>query len=77
MPMIAECSSQVRQWATAVLAVERTQYLPGVGHRMWNGLDGNDERAAAVITAFLQGKPSPLRNCPTRADIPAFLRDGR
>ncbi|SDM48781.1 alpha/beta fold hydrolase [Nonomuraea jiangxiensis] len=81
MLMIAECSSQVRQWATVILvgdpAVQRTQYMPGVGHRMWNGLDDNDERAAAVITAFLRGRPAPLRNYPTRADIPAFLRDHR
>lgn len=33
------------------------------------------ERAAAVITAFLQDEPAPLPNYPTRADIPAFLRD--
>ncbi|MFE2578645.1 alpha/beta hydrolase [Streptomyces sp. NPDC059378] len=79
MLMIAECSSQVRQWATAVLAhdpaIQRTQYMPGVGHHMWNGLDDNDDRAVAVITAFLQGKPAPLPNYPTRDDIPAFLRN--
>ncbi|MGX5210099.1 alpha/beta fold hydrolase [Streptomyces violaceus] len=79
MLMIAECSSQVRQWATAVLAddpaIQRTQYMPGVGHHMWNGLDDNNDRAAAVITAFLQGKPAPLPNYPTRDGIPAFLRD--
>ncbi|MEU9454173.1 alpha/beta fold hydrolase [Streptomyces sp. NPDC048277] len=79
MLMIAECSSQVRQWETTVLAddpaVQRTQYLPGVGHHMWNGLDDNNDRAAAVITAFLQGKPAPLPNYPTRDEIPAFLRD--
>jgi hypothetical protein len=51
--------------------------MPGVGHRMWNGLDDNNERAAAVITAFLQGRPSPLPNDPTRAGISAFLRDHR
>jgi hypothetical protein len=42
--MIAECSSQVRQWATAVLAndpaVQRTQFMPGVGHHMWMGGSG-------------------------------------
>ena len=79
MLMIAECSSQVRQWATAVLAndpaIQRTQYMPGVGHHMWNGLDHNNDRAAAVITAFLQDKPAPVPNYPTRDDIPAFLRD--
>ncbi|MFD8388034.1 alpha/beta fold hydrolase [Streptomyces sp. NPDC059680] len=78
MLMIAECSSQLRRWETAVLAadpaVERTQYLPGVGHHLWNGLDDNNERAAAVVTAFLQGARAPLPNYPTRADIPAFLR---
>ncbi|MFI2206982.1 alpha/beta hydrolase [Streptomyces sp. NPDC020192] len=79
MLMIAECSSQVRQWETTVLAddpaIRRTQYMPGVGHHMWNGLSDNDQRAAAVITAFLQDKPAPLPNYPTRADIPTFLRD--
>ncbi|MFF3328686.1 alpha/beta hydrolase [Streptomyces sp. NPDC002888] len=78
MLMIAECSSQVRQWATAILAddpaIQRTQYMPGVGHHMWNGLDDNDDRAAAVITAFLQDRPAPVPNYPTRDDIPAFLR---
>ncbi|MFE4393554.1 MULTISPECIES: alpha/beta hydrolase [Streptomycetaceae] len=79
MLMIAECSSQVRQWATAVLAadpaIQRTQFMPGVGHHMWNGLDGNNDRAAAVIGAFLQDQPAPLPNSPTREGIPAFLRD--
>ncbi|MFB8182398.1 alpha/beta hydrolase [Streptomyces sp. NPDC055966] len=81
MLMIAECSSQVRQWETTVLAddpaVRRTQYMPGVGHHMWNGLGDNDERAAAVITAFLQNKAAPLPDYPTRSDIPAFLRAHR
>ncbi|MFJ2706426.1 alpha/beta hydrolase [Streptomyces sp. NPDC087428] len=79
MLMIAECSSQVRQWQTTVLAdnpaIQRTQYMPGVGHHMWNGLGDNDQRAAAVITAFLQDRPAPLPDYPARADIPAFLRD--
>ncbi|MFH8385738.1 alpha/beta hydrolase [Kitasatospora sp. NPDC018058] len=79
MLMIAECSTQVRQWATAVLAddpaIQRTQYMPGVGHHMWNGLDDDNDRAAAVITAFLQGEPAPVPNHPTRDEIPAFLRD--
>lgn len=78
MLMIAECSSQVREWETTVLAddpaIRRTQYMPGVGHHMWNGLDDNDERAAAVITAFLANEPAPLPDYPTRADIPAFLQ---
>ncbi|QWQ45604.1 alpha/beta hydrolase [Streptomyces sp. YPW6] len=79
MLMIAECSSQVRQWATAVLAsapgIGRTQYMPGVGHHMWNGLADNNARAAAVITAYLQDRPAPLPNYPSREEIPAFLRD--
>ncbi|MDX3739641.1 MULTISPECIES: alpha/beta fold hydrolase [Streptomyces] len=78
MLMIAECSSQVRQWQTTILAdnpaIQRTQYMPGVGHHMWNGLGDNDQRVAAAITAFLQDKPAPLPDYPTRADIPAFLR---
>jgi len=79
MLMIAECSSQIRQWQTAILAadpaIERTQYMPGVGHHMWNGLDDNNKRALAVIDAFLQDKPAPLRNYPTRAGVSTFLRD--
>ena len=79
MLMIAECSSQVRPWATTILAsdpaVQRTQYLRGVGHHMWNGLDDNNDRAAAVVTAFLRGEPAPLANHPTREEIPDFLRD--
>ncbi len=79
MLMIAECSSQLRQWETTVLAedpaIQRTQYMPGVGHHMWNDLDDNNDRAAAVITAFLQDKPTPLPNYPTRDEIPAFLHD--
>ncbi|MGW5125318.1 alpha/beta hydrolase family protein [Streptomyces sp. NPDC004069] len=79
MLMIAECSSQLRQWATTILAndpaVQRTQYVPGVGHHMWNGLDDHNDRAAAVITAFLRGEPAPLPNHPTREEIPAFLHD--
>ncbi|GAA4605688.1 hypothetical protein GCM10023195_19940 [Actinoallomurus liliacearum] len=78
MLMIAECSAQIREWETTVLAddpaIQRTQYMPGVGHHMWNGLDDNNERAAAVITAFLANEPAPLPNYPTRADIPAFLQ---
>ena len=81
MLMVAECSSQTRQWATAILdadpAIERTQYMPGVGHHMWNGLGDNDERATAVVGAFLRGEPSPLPDYPTTADVPAFLADGR
>lgn len=79
MLMIAECSSQVRAWETAVLAddpaIQRTQYMPGVGHHMWNGLDDNDQRAVAVITAFLQDTPAPLPNYPTRSELRTFLRD--
>jgi pimeloyl-ACP methyl ester carboxylesterase len=81
MLMIAECSSQVRQWETTILAndpaIQRTQYMPGVGHHMWNGLDDNNERACAVVTAFLQSKPTPLPNYPTRPDIPTFLQAQR
>ncbi|MFE3786279.1 hypothetical protein [Streptomyces goshikiensis] len=72
-------ASQVRQWATAVLAngpaIQRTQYMPGVGHHVWNGLDDNNDRAVAVITAFLHDEPAPLPNSPTRDEIPTFLRD--
>ncbi|MFF8873087.1 alpha/beta fold hydrolase [Streptomyces massasporeus] len=79
MLMIAECSSQARRWATEILthdpAVRRTQVMPGVGHHMWNGLDGNNDRAAAVVTAFLRDRSAPVPNHPTRDEIPAFLRD--
>lgn len=49
--------------------------MPGVGHHMWNGLDDNNDRAAAVVDAFLQDEPAPLPNYPTRDEVPAFLRD--
>jgi hypothetical protein len=81
MLMIAECSAQIRQWQTTILAndpaIQRTQYMPGVGHHMWNGLDDNNERAADVVTAFLDNTPAPLPNYPTPADIPTFLQDHR
>ncbi|MFD2420285.1 alpha/beta fold hydrolase [Amycolatopsis pigmentata] len=81
MLMIAECSHQLRQWETAVLAADpaitRTQYMTGVGHHIWNGLDDDNDRAATVITAFLDDQPAPLPNYPTATDIPAFLRDHR
>ncbi|MQY22073.1 hypothetical protein [Nocardia macrotermitis] len=77
MLVIAECSHQLRQWATAVLAADpaitRTQYLSGVGHRIWNGLDDNNDRAASVITAFLGNEPAPLCDYPRAKDIPTFL----
>lgn len=70
MVLVAECSSQDRSWAQAVVdalpTAERVHVLPGVGHHMWNGLDDNDARARAVITAYLQDRPSPL---PSRADL--------
>lgn len=79
MLMIAECSSQVRQWATTVLgnapAIQRTQFMPGVGHRIWNGLNDNNDRAAAVVTTFLRGERAPLPNYPTREGISDFLRE--
>lgn len=81
MLVIAQCSHQLRQWATAVLAsdpaIARTQYITGVGHHIWNGLDDNNDRAASVITAFLDNKPAPLPNYPTAADIPTFLGEHR
>ncbi|MFJ9773972.1 hypothetical protein ACIRVF_22500 [Kitasatospora sp. NPDC101157] len=43
----------------------------------WNGLDDNNDRAAAVITAVLQDKPAPPPNHPTRDEIPAFRHDHR
>ncbi|MFF4579941.1 hypothetical protein [Streptomyces sp. NPDC001389] len=48
--------------------------MPGVGHHMWNGLDDNNDRAVAVVTAFLQDQPAPLPDYPTRAEIPAAVR---
>ncbi|WP_394771574.1 alpha/beta hydrolase [Lacisediminihabitans sp.] len=81
MLMMAECSSQVRAWETTIIhddpALRRVQYLPGVGHHLWNGLDDNNERAYAVITAFLDGRPAPLPNYPTRADLPRFAKERR
>lgn len=79
MLMIAECSHQLRQWATAILAedpaITRTQSISGVGHHIWNGLDDNNDRATTAITTFLNDEPAPLPNYPTAMDIPAFLSD--
>ncbi|CAM5429290.1 MULTISPECIES: hypothetical protein [Streptomyces] len=44
---------------------------------MGKRLDDNDDRAAAVITAFLQDEPAPPPDHPTRQEIPGFLRDHR
>jgi hypothetical protein len=41
---------------------------------MWNGLDDNNARAAATVTAFLQEEPAPLPNHPSAGE-PTFLRD--
>lgn len=81
MLVMAQCSHQLRQWATAILAsdpaITRTQFLSGVGHHIWNGLDDNNDRAASVITAFLDDKPAPLPDYPTAVDIPSFLGEHR
>lgn len=77
MVMIGECSTQTRAWSGAIIqaypAVERVQFMPGVGHQIWNGLDDNDERALDVVTAFLNGEPAPLPNWPTRDDLDIYL----
>jgi hypothetical protein len=76
MLMMAECSAQVRGWETSIIredpALSRVQYMPGVGHHMWNGLDGNNERACKVILAFLVSRPAPLANYPTKAALAEF-----
>lgn len=81
MLLLGECSSQVRIWQTSILAADpatdRVQYLPGVGHRLWNGLDDNNRRAIDIIDAYLTDRPPPVPNYPTRADIAEFLADGK
>jgi alpha-beta hydrolase superfamily lysophospholipase/uncharacterized membrane protein YeaQ/YmgE (transglycosylase-associated protein family) len=76
MLMMAECSAQVRGWETSIIredpAITRVQYMPGVGHHMWNGLDQNNERAYEVINAFLNERTAPLPNYPTKADLSEF-----
>lgn len=81
MVMIAECSAQIREWETRAITslgrLERVQYLPDVGHLMWNGLGHSNDRAAAVVGAFLSGTPAPLPDYPRPADVPEFLAAGK
>lgn len=59
MLMVAECSAQPLAWSVRLAerlpSLDRVQRMPGVGHRVWNGLDENNARAIAVIDAFLRG----------------------
>ena len=47
MVVLAECSSQRRLWETHLIqtygALQRVQYLPGVGHHLWNALDDHTD----------------------------------
>ena len=77
MVVLAQCSSQRRLWETHLIqiygALARVQYLPGVGHHLWNGLDDSTARADAAIDAFLLDEPPTLTNYPEPPDVPAFL----
>ncbi len=75
MLMIAECSSQVRQWQTTILANTAPSSAPRTCPA-----SATTCGTAWVTTTNEQPPPSPRSSktsphrCPTRADVPAFLR---
>lgn len=57
--------------------IKRVQYLTGVGHLLWNGLDKNDMRVKHIMDDFLNGRTSSVRNYPrTASEISEFYKKG-
>lgn len=55
----------------------RVQYLKGVGHLLWNGLDDNNQKAKKVIDDFLNNKDSSIPNYPkTLSEVEEFYNKG-
>jgi hypothetical protein len=79
MVMLGECSYVGRGYQTALIddypAIDRVAYVTGVGHSIWNGLDHHDAVALRALEEFFAGTPPTIRNYPTKADVPEFLRE--
>ncbi|MUV04666.1 hypothetical protein GN157_13195 [Flavobacterium rakeshii] len=53
--------------------ITKVQYIKGVGHVLWNGLDNNNLRVKKVIDDFLNSNVSDIPNYPQRSQIDSFL----
>jgi len=78
MLLIGESSYIERNAPLDLLAVNpnmiRVQYIKGVGHLLWNGLDHNNQRVKKIIDDFLNDHISDIPNYPTRKDIDDFYK---
>lgn len=54
--------------------ITEVQYIKGVGHILWNGLDNNNRRVKKVIDDFLNNNTSDIPNYPQRSQIDDFLK---
>ncbi|QRY55871.1 alpha/beta fold hydrolase [Sphingobacterium siyangense] len=53
--------------------ITEVQYIKGVGHILWDGLDNNNRRIKKVIDDFLNNTISDIPNYPNRSQINDFL----
>lgn len=78
MLLIGESSYIERNAPLDLLAINsnitRVQYMKGVGHLLWNGLDNNNQRVKKVIDDFLNDHISDIPNYPGRQDINTFYK---
>jgi len=76
--LIGESSYIERNAPLDLLAINpnitRVQYMKGVGHLLWNGLDHNNQRVKKVIDDFLNDHISDIPNYPSRQDINTFYK---
>ncbi|MDF2852960.1 MAG: alpha/beta hydrolase fold protein [Sphingobacterium multivorum] len=54
--------------------ITRVQYIKGVGHILWNGLDDNNLRVKKIIDDFIDDRVSDVPNYPKRSQINDFLK---
>lgn len=77
MVMLGECSYVGRPLQTALITdypvVDRVQYMRGVGHAVWDGLDDHDPVARRALLEFFDGVPPTIPDYPTRAEVADFL----
>jgi len=78
MLLIGESSYIERNAPLDLLAInpniKRVQYMKGVGHLLWNGLDNNNQWVKKVIHDFLNDHISDIPNYPGRQDINTFYK---